>query len=82
MNAENLIRVMLPSVELDAEQSRVLEIYRNTSGEWERVRIDKFAVDGRVFLRRLRYNEVHSRWDADVQALWKDLSETLYRWVA
>ena len=82
VNAENLIRVMLPTIELDAEQSRLLEIFRNTTGEWERFRIDKFAVDGRVFLRRLRFKAAHNRWDADVQAIWKDLSETLYRWVA
>ncbi len=48
VNAENLIRVMLPSVEMDPEQKRIIEIYRNTTSEWERFRIGKFAVDGRV----------------------------------
>ena len=82
VSAENLIRVLLPLVDLDPMQPRLLEIYRNTTGLWDRYRIEKFACDGKVFLRKLIHDEANNRWNAEVPAYWRDLSETLYRWVA
>ena len=82
VSAENLIRVLLPLVDLDPMQPRLLEIYRNTTGLWDRYRIEKFACDGKVFLRKLIHDEANDRWNAEVPAYWRDLSETLYRWVA
>ena len=81
VSADNLIRVVLPTLEMDPSQPRLVEIFRNTTGEWDRFRIDKFAVDGRVFLKRLKKNPRNDRWEADPMGVWRDLSESLYRWV-
>ena len=50
VNADRLIRLDLPELDLDARQPRCVEIKRESEDDWERFKIARFCVDGRVFL--------------------------------
>ena len=43
-NASNLIRIELPEIDIDENQRRVVEIYSDTSADWKRYRIERYAV--------------------------------------
>ena len=73
INADNLIALDLPELELDPGQNRVLEIESENGAEWIRYQVERFAADGRVYLRILTYEHLAS--------LWMDLSTVRYRWV-
>ena len=72
VSAERLVKMDLPALGLDPGQPRRLELHHAESDEWIRYDIDRFAVDGRVLLRRL---------DPPGRGVWTDLSEQRYRWV-
>ena len=44
----------LPELNLDAGQRRIIELSNNQTGLWDRFRIERFSVDGRCLLRRMR----------------------------
>ena len=73
INADHLIALDLPELELDPGQNRVLEIESENGAEWIRYQVERFAADGRVYLRNLTYEHLAS--------LWMDLSTVRYRWV-
>jgi hypothetical protein len=72
VNAERLVRLDMPELELREGQLRRIEM-RSVDGEpWELYQIDRFAADGRVRLRP----------EAEGAApRWVDLSRCQYRWV-
>ena len=70
LNAERLIKIDMPELQLDVDQNRKLEI--EESGSWVPYTIERFAADGRVQLRRT---------DGVEDRRWCDLSEHRYRWV-
>ena len=72
VSAERLVKMDLPALGLDPGQPRRLELHHAESDEWIRYDIDRFAVDGRVLLRRL---------NPPGRGVWTDLSEQRYRWV-
>ena len=73
LNAERLVKLDMPELELHPDQANVIEVHQGDSDTWRRAVIEKFSVDGRCRLR----------WSDD-QALteWADLSRLRYRWVA
>jgi hypothetical protein len=73
VNADHLVPLDLPEPELDPDQIRVLEIESAGGAEWVRYRVERFASDGRVYLRNLDY--------VNESGEWKDLSQVRYRWV-
>ena len=73
INADHLIALDLPELELDPGQNRVLEIESGGGAGWIRHQVERFAADGRVYLRNLSYEHLPS--------LWMDLSTVRYRWV-
>ena len=82
-NGRNLIKLDLPTLTVDPGQRRVLEVYNNATGAWERHEIRRFATDGRVNLQRMveqRDGDVVTWVEEDFRR-WVDLSELHYRWV-
>ena len=74
-HAERLIKIDLPTFELDEHQPRCLEILRPGEDEeegWEKYYIERFGVDGHVYLRSA-VNRGHTEW--------VDLSRERYRWI-
>jgi hypothetical protein len=80
-HAENLVRIELPWVDLDPNCSRIIEIFRNTEGDWARYRIERYAPDGRCLLKRMTQQAGDQTWREDGVGVWSDLSLELYRWV-
>ena len=75
VNADRLIRLDLPELSLDARQPRCVEIKRESEDEWERFKIARFCVDGRVFL-------VKEEGEGAIRGgTWVDLSQVMYRYV-
>ena len=75
VNAQNLIKYDLPTVEMDQDQPRCLEILPWGADEvtgWESWHLMKFGVDGQVRLRRR---------DPPHEEIWQDLSRARYRWI-
>ena len=75
VHAERLVKIDLPTFELDEHQPRCLELLNPGADDedgWEKYYIEKFGVDGRVFLRH---------GTSPSHAEWVDLSEVKYRWV-
>ena len=72
VHAERLVKMDLPALGLDPGQPRRLEVHNAESDEWILHEIDRFAIDGRVLLRRV---------DPPGRGVWTDLSEQRYRWV-
>ena len=73
VNAERLVRLDLPELELNPEQPRDVEIFRGDA--WERHRIDKFSADGRVYV-------VQSGLEPGSRGVWMDLSKQRFRYVS
>ncbi len=70
-----MIKIDLPTFELDEHQPRCLEILRPGEDEeegWERYYIERFGADGQVLLRHST-NLGHTEW--------VDLSRERYRWI-
>ncbi len=44
----------MPELELDPCQPRLVEVYESSTDSWTRFRIEKFAIDGRVMVKKLR----------------------------
>ena len=75
VHAERLVKIDLPTFELDEHQPRCLEILRPGEDEeegWERYYVERFGVDGQVLLRH-SVNLGHTEW--------VDLSRERYRWI-
>ena len=70
LNADRLVKIDMPELQLDVDQNRKLEI--EEAGIWVPYNIERFAPDGRVQLRRT---------DGVEDRRWCDLSEHRYRWV-
>ena len=73
-NADRLIRVELPVLDVDGAQPRTLETLEDDGETWKRWRVESFAVDGRVKL--VSIPEVSGGYSR-----WVDLSSVRYRWV-
>ena len=80
-HAINLIKVHMPNVELEDGQLRVIEVFRNTVGDWARYRIERHGPDGRCFVKRMRKVGQSDEWTEDGVGMWTDLSTELYRWI-
>ena len=80
-NASNLIRIELPEIDIDENQRRVVEIYSDTSADWKRYRIERYAVDGRCLIRGMNRLPGTQDFENENLAEWHDLSVELYRWV-
>jgi hypothetical protein len=74
LNAERLVRLDLPELELDPRQPRKVEIQRDSAGDWETMKISRFSADGRVFL-------VREGDDPSEHGEWLDLSTVRYRYL-
>ena len=71
--ADRLVRLDMPEWEqpLPEGSPQHLEIYDEYSASWDRAIAEKWAVDGRVFVRFS---------DSEKDALWLDLTTCRYRW--
>ena len=80
-NASSLIRIELPEIDIDENQRRVVEIYSDTSADWKRYRIERYAVDRRCLIKGM--NRVPGTQDFEDEdfAEWHDLAIELHRWV-
>ena len=82
-----MVKIDMPELELEPGQKRVVEVYDNTEGDWKHHRIDRFGIDGQVMLMPQKQKESSTeegegRWVDNPPAVWTDLSEEHYRWVA
>jgi hypothetical protein len=80
-SADNLIKIELPELDLDPNQRRVIEIFSDTSGDWKRYRIERYAVDGRCLLRGMHRSAIGDDFEDEPETFWHDLATELYRWV-
>ena len=71
VNADRLVRLDMPELELSANQPRRLEMRASDTQPFNEYTIEKFGVDGRVLLRLEGGN-----------AEWHDLTQCEYRWLA
>ena len=74
LNAERLVKLDMPELELSPDQPRRLELRERPTQPWSEYVITRFGVDGRVRL------EVAG--GAAQDARWVDLSKCEYRWLA
>ena len=72
VHGERLVKLDMPELELEPRQPRKLEIHDNNQDVWNRFKIERYAIDGRVFVRS--ENDPHN-------FEWLDLSKKRYRWV-
>jgi len=72
LHALRLVKIDLPLVELEPRQLRHVEVYERDTDTWRLMRVDRFAVDGRVWLVPVGRGG---------RAAWVDLSRERYRWV-
>ena len=72
LNADRLIRIDMPELELKEGQHVRLDVHDNTTDEWRPATIEKYAYDGRV---ALRYDH------EPAELVWLDLFRERYRWV-
>ena len=72
VNAERLVRLDLPELDLSPDQPRDVEIFRGD--DWERHRIEKFSADGRVC--------VVPSAEPGTKGTWVDLSKHRFRYVS
>ena len=71
VNADRLVRLDMPELELSADQPRRLEMRTGPAQDFSEYHIERFGVDGRVLLRLEGGN-----------AEWYDLTKCEYRWLA
>ena len=69
-----MVKLDLPELPVASESRRELELYNERLDTWERFRVDRFAVDGRVRLERCDGERVGAHE-------WRDLSRERYRWL-
>ena len=74
VNADRLIKLDMPELELEASQPRKVSVKEGTSGEFNTYLIDRFGIDGRVRVQ-LEDGAAHTR-------KWLDLSKCEYRWLS
>ena len=74
VNADRLIKLDVPELELEASQPRKVSIKEIATGECNTYIIDRFGVDGRV--------RVQLEDGAAATRKWLDLSKCEYRWLA
>ena len=74
VNADRLIKLDMPELELDPSQPRKVSVKESATGEFNTYLIDRFGVDGRVRVQ-LEDGAAHTR-------RWLDLSKCEYRWLA
>ncbi len=72
LHAEHLVKLDMPELDLDPTQTRTLEILDTERDEWNKHKVEKYTVDGRVMLREVSNPQVVG---------WFDLSSLRYRWV-
>ena len=72
LNADRLIRIDMPELELKEGQHVRLDVHDSTTDEWRTATIEKYAYDGRV---ALLYEHDPS------ELVWLDPSRERYRWV-
>ena len=72
INAERLVNLDMPELDLDGRQNRKLEIQESNDGPWTPFEIERFAVDGRVQIKRT---------DGVEDRRWCDLAQCRYRWI-
>jgi hypothetical protein len=72
LHASRLVKIDLPLVDLEPRQLRHVEVYERDADAWRLMRVDRFAVDGRVWLVPVGRGG---------RAAWVDLSRERYRWV-
>ena len=72
INADRLIKLDMPSLDIHPDQPRVLEILNEDGDDWSKGTIERFSVDGRAAIRYTENPEVLE---------WVDLSAQRYRWV-
>ena len=73
VNAERLVKLDLPELDLQEGQLRRIEMRMREGDPWTAYEIDRFAADGRVNLRSLEEGVGGSKW--------VDLSRCEYRWL-
>ena len=74
VNADRLIKLDMPELELEASQPRKVSVKEGSSGEFNTYLIDRFGIDGRVRVQ-LEDGAAHTR-------KWLDLSKCEYRWLS
>jgi hypothetical protein len=80
-NAVDLIRIQLPWVDISETPSRIIEVFKNTEGDWWRYRLEKHAPDGQCYLKRMTKGDSEGTWVESGVGQWTDLPNELYRWV-
>ena len=75
VNADRLIKLDMPELELELPegQPQRVEIYDETTAQWDAASTERWAVDGRVSLRFDNNDE---------ESVWVDLTKCRYRWLA
>jgi hypothetical protein len=73
----------MPEVTLSQDQRRIFEQYDNTEGSWNRFRIERFAIDGKILVTPLVQASEgdETSWRDEQPLVWKDLSKAHYRWI-
>ena len=74
LNADRLIKLDMPELELDPAQPRKVSLRKSASSEFDTYVIDRFGIDGRV--------RVQLEGGAASSRKWLDLSKCEYRWLA
>ena len=72
IHAERLVKLDMPELQLSDRMNRDIEIYDNTRDAWDRFKIEKYSIDGRVQVRKLAN---------PTELEWLDMSTVRYRWV-
>ena len=85
-SAEHLIKVEIPGLDFDLRAKRVIEVFDDRTGIWQRYRIDKVSVDGRCLLKKLTRSPGSgpflTRYEEETFSEWRDLTREVYRWVS
>ena len=71
-SADRLVKLDLPEQPLTNGSPQKVEIFDEEAAEWSLATVEKWAVDGRTFIR---FD------DASGRAMWIDLTRCRYRWV-
>ena len=72
LNAERLVKIDMPELDLDAAHLRRVDIYDSMADVWRTWEIERFSADGRVFVKDLL---------RPANREWIDLATKRYRWV-
>ena len=80
-NAENLIKINLPSLEAETTKSQYVELYSHDTAEWTRYRILRHSIDGRTLIRQVTRDDEESEWVEHAETRWVDMAGEVYRWI-